>query len=261
MNGGKPELAASSKDSEDWGWGLTSRVIRDLGDVRISSPQFAVLAVIADSVTSDSLTAKIATSTIAKRTHLCRTATMRAIADLEKLGFLSAERTKGRPSRYRVVVSTGAQDASVHQRDRSTRRTDEDHEQDRGGSRKGPNRSSTRTLNQKPKEKPILKQKEKAPGADSGFEFFWSAYPRKVAKEKALKSWTALGIKRPPVADLVAAVERQKSSTQWETDGGKFIPYPATWLNGHRWDDELENDQLSKEDKFGWMIPQNEVSQ
>jgi hypothetical protein len=29
-----------------------------------------------------------------------------------------------------------------------------------------------------------------------------------------------------------------KNSQQWTKDGGQFIPMPATWLNGRRWEDE-----------------------
>lgn len=37
---------------------------------------------------------------------------------------------------------------------------------------------------------------------------------------------------------VLAAVEQQKRSEQWQKDGGQFIPHPATWLNQGRWDDE-----------------------
>jgi DNA replication protein DnaC len=33
-------------------------------------------------------------------------------------------------------------------------------------------------------------------------------------------------------------LEKQKVSTEWLKDGGQFIPHPATWLNGRRWEDE-----------------------
>ena len=37
-----------------------------------------------------------------------------------------------------------------------------------------------------------------------------------------------------------AALAEQKKSKDWTKDGGQYIPYPATWLNGKRWQDELE---------------------
>ena len=38
---------------------------------------------------------------------------------------------------------------------------------------------------------------------------------------------------------LLNALERQKQSPAWKKDGGQYIPHPATWLNGHRWEDEI----------------------
>ena len=68
---------------------------------------------------------------------------------------------------------------------------------------------------------------------------FWTAYPKKVGKAAALKSWKKI----KPTAELfdriLTAVEAAKNSQQWQKDGGQFIPHPATWLNQGRWDDEL----------------------
>ena len=45
-----------------------------------------------------------------------------------------------------------------------------------------------------------------------------------------------------PVEVLLTAIEDQKKSAQWTKDNGQFIPHPATWLNGKRWEDELAAD-------------------
>ena len=75
---------------------------------------------------------------------------------------------------------------------------------------------------------------------DDGFETFWRHYPRKVGKDDARKAFK----KRKPDLDLLAvmltAIERQKSESQWQKDGGQFIPHPATWLNQGRWQDAPE---------------------
>lgn len=36
---------------------------------------------------------------------------------------------------------------------------------------------------------------------------------------------------------MIQALERQKASRQWQEDDGKYIPYPAKWLNERRWED------------------------
>jgi hypothetical protein len=37
---------------------------------------------------------------------------------------------------------------------------------------------------------------------------------------------------------MLAAVAAQATTEQWRKDDGQFIPLPASWLNGRRWEDE-----------------------
>lgn len=72
---------------------------------------------------------------------------------------------------------------------------------------------------------------------DAAFGRFWSAYPRKVSKADARKAFTRAWRKLPPFdeeAILIGSLERAKAS--WTE--AQFIPHPATWLNGERWQDE-----------------------
>ena len=42
---------------------------------------------------------------------------------------------------------------------------------------------------------------------------------------------------------MLAALEVQKRSRQWQRDGGRYVPNPLTWLNQQRWEDvQEEND-------------------
>ena len=70
------------------------------------------------------------------------------------------------------------------------------------------------------------------------FDRFWMAYPRKENKQKALAAFVKLHPDEATLAAMLAAIERQKASDQWQEDGGRFIPHPTTWLNGKRWEDE-----------------------
>lgn len=70
-----------------------------------------------------------------------------------------------------------------------------------------------------------------------GFAEFWSAYPRKVKKPDALKAWRQVAASLPDGRSVVKAVESWKGSESWTKDGGKFVPYPATWLRGECWND------------------------
>jgi hypothetical protein len=72
---------------------------------------------------------------------------------------------------------------------------------------------------------------------DEQFNQFWQAYPKRKAKADAEKAW--LKVKPECVPLIMAAVEVNKRTNDWLKDGGKFIPYPASWLNARRWEDEV----------------------
>lgn len=74
---------------------------------------------------------------------------------------------------------------------------------------------------------------------DEDFNAFWEAYPKKADKQKALKAWQKLKPDKEMLNAMLAAIERHKQSDkQWHRDDGQYIPYPASWLNGRRWEDE-----------------------
>jgi hypothetical protein len=72
------------------------------------------------------------------------------------------------------------------------------------------------------------------------FETFWRVYPRKVGKRAALAAWKGLNGSRPPLEVLVASVKAHAESEQWTSEGGRYIPHPATFLRQGRWEDELD---------------------
>ena len=72
----------------------------------------------------------------------------------------------------------------------------------------------------------------------SEFEKFWSAYPRKEGKQKARAAFEKVGVS---LDIILEAVEQQKKTAQWRKDNGQFIPHPATWLNGKRWEDQINS--------------------
>lgn len=80
------------------------------------------------------------------------------------------------------------------------------------------------------------------PPASAGvglFDRFWKLYPRKIGKGNAEKAWKKLKVTQPLFDRICAALAAQVNSPDWKKDGGQFIPHPATWLNGKRWEDEL----------------------
>lgn len=77
-----------------------------------------------------------------------------------------------------------------------------------------------------------------AKGSATGFDRFWSAYPRRVGKQDALKAWGQLNPDDALVDLIVAGLERWKACDLWTKDGGSFICYPATFLRGRRWEED-----------------------
>ena len=74
---------------------------------------------------------------------------------------------------------------------------------------------------------------------DEEFGRFWEAYPRKRGKQNAQKAFEkALGV--VDLAAMLTALEAQKQTPDWQKSGGQYIPYPAAWLNGRRWEDCLD---------------------
>ena len=69
-----------------------------------------------------------------------------------------------------------------------------------------------------------------------GFEEFWTAWPRKVAKAAARRAYTALDPDRPLLERMLASIRAWSTTEQWMTG---YIANPATWLHGRRWEDEL----------------------
>ena len=105
------------------------------------------------------------------------------------------------------------------------------------------NKKESKDKKENKKENKIESEKEKEKescDSDNGFAIFWSAYPKHKGKADALKAWGKIKPSAELQATMGKALEAQKQSEQWRKDGGQYIPMPATWLNGRRWEDEVQ---------------------
>lgn len=70
------------------------------------------------------------------------------------------------------------------------------------------------------------------------FSDWYAIYPRKVARMDAEKAWKKLtSVQQQAAIDAISMHVKK-----WLADGTdrQYIPHPASWLNGHRWEDEIE---------------------
>lgn len=67
------------------------------------------------------------------------------------------------------------------------------------------------------------------------FDDFWLLYPKRMAKKDAKKAWDKLSEPQKTAALIACANWRNI----WAAKDVEFLPHPATWLNGERWEDEL----------------------
>jgi hypothetical protein len=72
---------------------------------------------------------------------------------------------------------------------------------------------------------------------DDDFDRFWSAYPRKVKKEKARQDWIESADHRPSIEEITASIERSIAG-EWKGKEERYIPEPGNWIKNSRWSDE-----------------------
>jgi len=85
----------------------------------------------------------------------------------------------------------------------------------------------------------------------SNFEKFWKAYPKKRSKDQARKAFSKRRPNEHLLEKIIQVIEQAKQSVEWQKDAGRFIPYPATWLNAAGWEDEYKQQpSLSADDEY-----------
>lgn len=99
-----------------------------------------------------------------------------------------------------------------------------------------------------------------------GFAEFWRLYPRKVGKGAAERAWPkALAAVDGDVEAIVGAVKVGLSLGDFDLrENARFCPHAATWLNGKRWLDGLEDieaggrqrrtERNGERNRFAWLF-------
>lgn len=73
---------------------------------------------------------------------------------------------------------------------------------------------------------------------------WYALYPRKVSKKDALAAWNRLS----PEQKFAAFESLPLHVKFWQLSGTgvEYLPYPASWLRGERWEDELAMPQTRR---------------
>lgn len=69
------------------------------------------------------------------------------------------------------------------------------------------------------------------------FDRWWEAYPKKVAKKSCLAKWKGMGLEARGEALIADVRKRLRLDRKWKED---YAPNPLTYLNGERWEDQIE---------------------
>ena len=76
----------------------------------------------------------------------------------------------------------------------------------------------------------------------AAFDEFWREYPRKVGKSAALKAWQKIGKRKPDYTlfEKILTALAAQCANNFAGRETQHIPHAATWINGERWNDDIE---------------------
>ena len=152
-------------------------------------------------------------------------------------GWIEYKKTKtNSPGKYKLGPAFYFDQNTDQNTDRNTDRNT-CHNADRNHN-KTKNKNNTKTV------PPVMSPEGTESIQSRGFEDFWKEYPKKQGKLNARKAWDKLcrseRVDEMFLTVLMQGLRDRKESRDWQKDNGQYIPLPASWLNGRRWEDEVE---------------------
>jgi hypothetical protein len=85
-------------------------------------------------------------------------------------------------------------------------------------------------------------QKLKAEPPGNGFNEFLREYPKRIAAKQVneiRKVWFRTVIDPANVVEILADVRFRKTTDDWKTDGGRYVPSPVRYLEERKWDEPM----------------------
>lgn len=103
----------------------------------------------------------------------------------------------------------------------------------------------------------VTQKKKPVPSAPDSFDLWYTHYPRKEARGRAVKAW-AKAIRKAFPDQLIEAIKLYAEKVKGKER--EFIPLPATWLNDERWLDETPSPETvtkktqSRHESVAWCV-------
>lgn len=164
-------------------------------------------------------------------------------ASLERIGWIEFDRERGcalLPNFKEHNAISGIQTASAKRQKRYRDRK-------KGAENSDVTRDVTVTPREEKRREEVKPSRASRSGLNGAFTEFWNAYPRKKSKGDAEKAWLKIKPDEQLTERILASVRQATTSADWQRDGGKFVPYPASWLNAKGWEDEIQSSPSSRQ--------------
>ena len=87
-------------------------------------------------------------------------------------------------------------------------------------------------------------------GVEESFQIFYEVYPKRKSRGQAWKAWKKIEPGPELLKAMLDAIKCAKKTEEWQKEKGKYIPYPATWLNASGWEDEIEAQGVDPWEKY-----------
>ena len=175
-------------------------------------------------------------STLAKELKRHRTNIIKTVTRLEEKKLITVEREEGKSNHYnfRLPCETRSVDATTNLS--TTRSVDATPSVDATGPVASTHKTRSVGTTQSIQ---IINTEEqlRISCARTRFDEFWKAYPRKKDKVRAQTTWMKNQLNE--IADLIIADVTKRIALDACWQDKQFIPYPATYLTGKRWEDEI----------------------
>jgi len=172
-------------------------------------------------------------NTLANRCSCKRNAIIRHLNELEKDGWISIERrmSKGMKESNMYSLNLAKSDVSLGYKG-SISEIQPMYSKDTGG--------SISEIHKTPIIKHPIKHPIK-PTTPDRFSEFYSAYPKKAGRAQAKRAWDKLKPQDALIDRIIRDISERVTVGHWDTGKGKqYIPHPSTYLNGCRWEDDIE---------------------